>query len=229
MPVLIHTKVVSWSFQGVSDTEQQDNRAPGDIPTVPESLVSHHGTAVQLELHVICMSKKKKTPHSFPSLSGSFINKLMSPSLWGHKLADFIAVLEALAGLWHILEALLGLSEFSKIHSYGIGNKPLFPPIQLHRKQVYIPLSIKENAQSLSKATAVANLHLSLKDMFSQGLGELARMVACARLGYKQDWVFLLPKVKAGCIRTPITTDIGEEWLSINKNIERHTKKSINW
>lgn len=79
MLVLIHTKVGSWSFQGVSDTEQQDNRAPGDIPTVPESPVSHHGTAVQLELHVICMSKK--TPHSFPSLSGSFINKPMSPSL----------------------------------------------------------------------------------------------------------------------------------------------------
>lgn len=79
MPVLIHTKVDSWSLQGVSDTEQQDNRAHGDIPTVPESPVSHHGTAVQLELHVICMSKK--TPHSFANLSGSFINKPMSPSL----------------------------------------------------------------------------------------------------------------------------------------------------
>lgn len=59
MLVLIHTKVGSWSLQGVSATEQQDNRAPGDIPTVPESPVSHHGTAVQLERHVICMRKKK--------------------------------------------------------------------------------------------------------------------------------------------------------------------------
>lgn len=134
-------------FAGGSEAAQ-DHWAPGAILAGPASpsLSSQNSCAAGTP----CNLHEEITPHSFPSLSGSFVNKPLLPFLWGHKLGDFIAALAALAGAVTYFGDTPGPEwVFKYSFRWQWNQAPFCFPIQLNRKRVHIYQTAKKMPKAI--------------------------------------------------------------------------------